>query len=412
MAIETRVFDFSQRMRFVFPRLSTIEPCIRMGFPWRLCRCHPILVGRQEFLSSKALALDLESTLHRGFIHRLLLVLRRLSSHARPIGSPEIVSHQRGNALTDSCCACMPEGKVVTSADAGTLAVPDDVVPRSLEEVPHLNRSPLRLMVLLSQTTVFTLLTVLIANSAAAQEKPSRVEIGRRGKAATVLVLVGDRSGSAFCIHPAGFYVTNEHIVRGAVDRPVRLVLNSTLNSQRVVKARVVRTDNARDLALLKADGVTDAAVLPIASSDEVSELAEVIAFGFPFGTALSVRNEEYPAISVNVCTVSALRNKNGALDRIELNGSVNPGQSGGPVLDSAGNVVGVIASGIRGSGISQSIPSLHLMQFLELPDIQLLIPEFDTPAAAAKPATFRAKVSTLLPGRDSLRCGSDRDRR
>jgi hypothetical protein len=293
----------------------------------------------------------------------------------------------------------MPEGKVVTSAAAGTLAVPDDVVPRSLEEVPPLNRSPLRLMVRLLRTTVFTLLTVLIANSAAAQEKPSRIEIGRRGKAATVLVLVGDRSGSAFCIHPAGFYVTNEHIVRGAVDHPVRLVLDSTLNSQRVVEARVVRTDNARDLALLKADGVTDAAVLPIASSDEVSELAEVIAFGFPFGTALSVRNEEYPAISVNVCTVSALRNKKGELDRIELNGAVNPGQSGGPVLDSSGNVVGVIASGIRGSGISQSIPSLHLMRFLELPDVQLLVPKFDTPAAAAKPAIFRARVSTLLPG-------------
>src|SRR5262245_54003539 len=85
----------------------------------------------------------------------------------------------------------------------------------------------------------------------------TRAEVARRGKAATALVEVPrgrDKvHGSAFCVHPSGLFITNEHVVRGAAE--VSLVLDPALKTQKVVKAKPVRTDAVRDLALLRAEG-------------------------------------------------------------------------------------------------------------------------------------------------------------
>src|SRR5206468_3772509 len=117
---------------------------------------------------------------------------------------------------------------------------------------------------------------------ASAQEKLTKVEIGKRGKAATAFVEVPKVStGTAFCIHPSGLFITNEHVVAGAKGE-ITLVLNPSLEDQRVLKAKVVRTDKSLDLALLRVEGAKGLPSLTLGSMKGVAELSDVVACGFP----------------------------------------------------------------------------------------------------------------------------------
>jgi hypothetical protein len=71
------------------------------------------------------------------------------------------------------------------------------------------------------------------------------------------------------------------------------------------------------DLALLQVSGQKECPTLKIGTEDGLTELAEVIAFGYPFGTGLAVGKKEKPAISVNVGSITSLRLKAGELHRM-----------------------------------------------------------------------------------------------
>ncbi|HUR54965.1 MAG TPA: trypsin-like peptidase domain-containing protein [Gemmataceae bacterium] len=235
---------------------------------------------------------------------------------------------------------------------------------------------------------------------ATAQEKLTKVEIGKRGKAATAFVDVPrGGTGTAFCVHPSGLFVTNEHVVRGAKEEVI-LVLNPSVEGQRVLKAKVVREDKALDLALLRVEGARDLPSLPLGSVKGVAELAEVVACGFPLGFVLAPSEKTYPAISVNAGSVTALRNKpkGGELDRIQIDVALNYGNSGGPVLDDHGKVIGVVVSSLRGGkGINLAIPVSQLEGFLEKPDVAFSPPDLKR-EALDKPMQFKANAVALVP--------------
>jgi hypothetical protein len=237
--------------------------------------------------------------------------------------------------------------------------------------------------------------------AAAADGTLTRSELAKRGKPATALVLVepGGISGTAFIIHPDGWLVTNEHVV-AAASRPggrVRVALRPGEADQKVLPARVVRTDKQKDLAVVRVDGEKGLPALPLGDSDRLTELAELVGFGFPFGTQLATTQEELPAVTVTASSVTSLRRQGRVLAAIQLDGAVNPGHSGGPLLAADGTVVGVIRSGIRGAQISQAIPANLVKAFLAAPDVSISPPTLDR-AALAKPAEFRADVVSLLP--------------
>ena len=239
-----------------------------------------------------------------------------------------------------------------------------------------------------------------MAGSLTAADKPTKVEIGKRGKAATAFVDVPEHgTGTAFCVHPSGLFVTNEHVIRGAEKSDILLVLNPTLPGEQILKARVVRTDKAQDLALLRVVGAKELPSLPLGSIVDVAELAEVVAVGFPLGRALSPDRKEYPAVSVNAGSVTALRQKAGELHRIQIDVALTFGNSGGPVLDDTGKVIGVVVSGIPlGKGINQAIPVSQLERFLKAPDSQFTPPDLTT-ATVGKLAEFKARATVLVPG-------------
>jgi S1-C subfamily serine protease len=74
----------------------------------------------------------------------------------------------------------------------------------------------------------------------------------------------------------------------------------------------------------------------------------------------------------------------------------VNPGNSGGPVLDDAGRVVGVTASGIRGSGVNFAIPVDHVLRLLAKPDLTVTGPDVIPWKNRFDPATLLVRVSPL----------------
>jgi hypothetical protein len=243
-------------------------------------------------------------------------------------------------------------------------------------------------------------LLALTLTAAARDDKPTRVAIGKKGKAATAFVEHGRGTGTAFCIHPSGLFVTNEHVVHTAENGTVTLVLNPSLDTQRVLKGKVVRTDKASDLALVRVDGVKDLPSLVLGSIKDAAELADVVACGFPLGKELSPDRKEYPAVSVNAGTITALRrDKDKQLQFIQIDVALTYGNSGGPVLDDTGKVIGVVVSGVEGgrAGINQAIPVSVLERFLKTPDVAFA-PSDLARADLEKPREFTARVVSFVP--------------
>jgi hypothetical protein len=250
-------------------------------------------------------------------------------------------------------------------------------------------------------------LLVLLGHGRAADAPSWRKEVGQLGKAATALVEVKPRSGygSAFCVHPDGLFLTNAHVVQPFGAFPpnfqapavnVSLVLNAGRRNEKSYTAKVVRADRGLDLALLRIDA-KGLAALPLGSDEKLTELDEVVACGFPFGAALAPGKQEYPAVSINGGSVTSLRHKDDRLHRIQLDVALNPGNSGGPVLDKGGKVVGVVVAGVPGSGVNFAIPVSVVADFLARPDVQFDPPPLDA-ANLYRPVVFEARVVPLLP--------------
>lgn len=249
--------------------------------------------------------------------------------------------------------------------------------------------------------TLVTLLAMSPVLSAADGELP-REKIVPLGKAATALVECamkdGKAHGSAFCVHPSGLFVTNHHVACNEEITTLSLVIDPSLKTERRVKAKVIRFDKENDLALLQAEGLKDHPTLALGKAGDLIETMEIIAFGFPFGTMLSEKSGESPAVSINLGSVTALRTKDSVLHRVQVDAVLNPGNSGGPVLDRRGQVVGVVVAGIRGSGVNFTIPVNIVTSFLAKPELEFRLPAI-TRETMGKPVLFEARMVQVFPG-------------
>jgi S1-C subfamily serine protease len=155
-------------------------------------------------------------------------------------------------------------------------------------------------------------------------------------------------SGSGVIITPDGYILTNDHVVHNAKH------LTVTLRDGTSLDAALVGADPPTDLALIRAGGST----LPYASIGDSSALRVgqlVIAIGNPFGFQSTVSTGVVSALG------RALRSADGRLieNIIQHTAPLNPGNSGGPLVDSRGRIVGVNTAIIAvAQGIGFSIPS------------------------------------------------------
>ena len=218
------------------------------------------------------------------------------------------------------------------------------------------------------------------------------------GKQATALLETTneDASGTAFCVDPSGLFVTNDHVAEEAVNQKMTLVLHPGEANQKTLIAHVLRTDKDDDLALLKVDGVAGLTSLPLGRDNGLLETDSVTAFGYPFGKDLALSDKSAPSITVSVGRITALRRDKEGLQFIQLDASLNPGNSGGPVLDANGKIVGVVEAGVPGAALNFAIPVHLLTKFLQTPSI------FFAPSVAPGTETqvhaFYICVLPLLP--------------
>jgi regulation of enolase protein 1 (concanavalin A-like superfamily) len=195
-------------------------------------------------------------------------------------------------------------------------------------------------------------------------------------KAATVYVKVEAKeagaTGSGFLIlveGENGFVVTNHHVVSvsGRFASPkVALVFRSGTRKEQELPAEVLASDPESDLAVLKVTSRDLPAPLDLTPPATPRETMTVYTFGFPLGNLLSPTRGN-PALTVGKGTVSSLReDERGRLKRLQLDGELIPGNSGGPVVDAEGKLVGIAVSHIAGTKIGFAIPAAELIDLLK----------------------------------------------
>ncbi|PTY05012.1 hypothetical protein DB347_19410 [Opitutaceae bacterium EW11] len=159
--------------------------------------------------------------------------------------------------------------------------------------------------------------------------------VGRVGEA-VVQVRTPVGLGSGFVIHPAGYVLTNEHVVAGEYSISITQFRRGTAELEKVTfnKVRIVALDSKLDLALLKIEDPLSAplATVPLGDSNTVTEGQTVFAIGSPLGLDRTV--------SQGIVS-SRNRPMEGQL-YIQTTTQINPGNSGGPLFNLRGEVVGV----------------------------------------------------------------------
>ncbi len=156
-------------------------------------------------------------------------------------------------------------------------------------------------------------------------------------------------------------------VVRKLKDVEVTVVFRSGNTGEQSIKGEVIGTDRNNDLAIIKVPGLSDPpAPIDIKQELAVSETMPVYSFGFPFGDELSTGHGN-PAITIGKAAVSSLRmDDSGQLVRIQIDGALNPGNSGGPIVDAHGTLIGVAVTAIRGTGIGMIIPAKKVVSLLK----------------------------------------------
>ncbi len=174
----------------------------------------------------------------------------------------------------------------------------------------------------------------------------------KRVNPAVVYIDVGVGQGSGFIIDPAGYIVTNNHVVAEATGIVVTLADGETYPAQ------IVGTDPGSDLAVLKIEADAPLTAVSLADSNNLQVGQIVIAIGSPFGLSGTMTTGIISGLDRFFPADSGFR----IPDIIQTDAAINPGNSGGPLLDLQGNVIGVntaIESPVRGSsGIGYAVPA------------------------------------------------------
>src|SRR5436190_8330534 len=162
--------------------------------------------------------------------------------------------------------------------------------------------------------------------------------------------------GSGFIIDPAGYIVTNKHVVERAADLKIRV----TTNDGKTYNARYIAGDDNTDLAFIKIEAHS---ALPFINLDDISPnlLGEtVIVVGNAVGYGSSISRGVLSAVKRNI-TVDDTEYK----DLVQTDAAINPGNSGGPVIDVSGRLVGIASAkmaftpqGVPTQGLGFAIPA------------------------------------------------------
>jgi S1-C subfamily serine protease len=184
----------------------------------------------------------------------------------------------------------------------------------------------------------------------AAKAGPAVVKITTSGSATTEFGTIPETGvGSGVIYNPNGWILTNRHVVEGGN------ALSVELKDGRVFAGEVYGIDTLTDLAIVKIDG-TDLPTASLGDSESLKVGQLVIAIGSPLGTYSNTVTSGI--VSAKGRSIAAEGSTVPLNNLIQTDAAINPGNSGGPLLDAAGNVMGINTAIARDStGIGFSIP-------------------------------------------------------
>ncbi len=174
-------------------------------------------------------------------------------------------------------------------------------------------------------------------------------------------------SGSGFFAIEKGLVFTNAHVLGmlnadSVAPTKFDIVVNSGEPDEFTRTGRILGVDRDNDLAILRVDGDQQNLPAPLAVDTllGLTELQDVYIFGYPLGENLGKN------ITISKSTISSIRkDTDGAVNQIQVNGGMHSGNSGGPVVDSRGVVIGVSVAIIQGTQLNFAVPGEKVLGLL-----------------------------------------------
>ena len=172
-------------------------------------------------------------------------------------------------------------------------------------------------------------------------------------------------NGSGVIISKSGYIITNHHVIEDADEIEVEFILNDEVQK---FNAEIVQVDKTNDLAILKIfdmnfDGVEE---LPYNFKTRSSDVGtKVYAFGYPM--ALSIMGKE---MKVTDGMISSKTGFDGNITTYQITAPIQGGNSGGPLFDEKGNLIGINSSGIRkdiADNVAYSIKTSYVLNLIDI---------------------------------------------
>jgi S1-C subfamily serine protease len=201
-----------------------------------------------------------------------------------------------------------------------------------------------------------------VKGAALSSDEQNNIDIYKKARLATVYITsttvrrdfflepyTSQNLGSGFIINTDGFIVTNYHVISGG--RQIQV----TLDDQTRYSARSLDIDRSDDLALIKIEPRKPLPYLPLGDSDKLQVGQKVLAIGNPFGLEGTLTTGVVSSIARTIQS-----NEGGRLEgMIQTDAAINGGNSGGPLLDSFGSVIGINTAilGQNNIGIGFALP-------------------------------------------------------
>jgi S1-C subfamily serine protease len=190
-------------------------------------------------------------------------------------------------------------------------------------------------------------------------DEQALISLYQRANQSTVAIQVEDKAtqelslGSGFVYDTQGHIVTNQHVIDNAGNIEVDFA------SGFKARATVLGSDQVADLAVLRIDAPSDQLIpLPLGDSDQVQVGQRVIAIGNPFGLAGTMTLGIVSGLGRSLTSNASAPGGSlfSAPDIIQTDAAINPGNSGGPLLNDAGQVIGVNKAIESTSGVNSGI--------------------------------------------------------
>ncbi len=170
-------------------------------------------------------------------------------------------------------------------------------------------------------------------------EEQTRIDIYRQASPAVVTIQAGRGSGSGSIVRTDGLVLTNEHVVSGARGGQVEV---RTAQGTRY-RGRVIATDRRNDLALIRLETSDRLPTIPLGDRHSIQVGQQVYAIGSPFGLSGTI-------------TTGILSRIDRETGDLQTDAALNPGNSGGPLLNSRGQLIGVNKAILSRDGTNSGI--------------------------------------------------------